>query len=807
MRIWVFPVVIGLMLVSNSPQARAGDDELKTLVGFLTSKSPQKRRLAAEALGKRGPKAEAAIAPLVEALADDDAAVKREAATALYRIGTKAVPALGKAMQFPLIEVKLRAATLLRRFGPAAKDVAPDLAAALKDVDVDVRIHAAEALRAIGPPAKEALPALLTACKDLSNLGLGSRPRLAMGVCDAAIQAVKVIDPARLDDAAKEALPALMAALRDKDAGTVLAALDALPTYGPRAKAAIPDLKKWCEHDNWQPRSRAARALRAMGGDGTKALLETIHNAKVPADTRAALVRDLGRLGAAETDPPLDELRALLKDKQPAIRRAAIDALGWLGTRASTAIAELVATFADEALLKVPSPDATDADPFAAPRALARIGQAAVPALAKALGDKNALVRWQAAKALAQLGRRAKGAVTELEKAQEDMLAVVVIESAVALIRAGAAAEQPLEKLAENFEHPSAYIKTQTLKAVATLGPRAASLAPKVAKLLDDKEVWPAAVEALQKMGSEGGRAVPKLVKVLENPKDPSRLAALRSLADLGPLASDAVPALIKGLKEKEAAVARVAAQALGNIGPEANPAVADLLATMDRDPLLGGVCLEALGKIGPKARDAVPIAIKWLTRESPFDRIRAARALGQIGPEAKKALPALEDLRQDPEPAVRAWAIFAIGRITGALNNAVDELIALSPAPTDEDWLEYGGAAVVEAMKELGPVSKKMVPPLIAAARRPGADVAVQALEAVGAFGADGAEAVPALVELLSHRYAPLRASAAEALGRIGPAAKAAVPRLTELLSDENEVADAAEEALARIAEKKSHP
>ncbi len=88
------------------------------------------------------------------------------AARSLGRIGAAAVPELTKQLNDRDPEVRERAADVLARIGPAAKQAVPDLVAALEDSDEAVRKSAALALGQIGPAAADAVPALMRVMKE-----------------------------------------------------------------------------------------------------------------------------------------------------------------------------------------------------------------------------------------------------------------------------------------------------------------------------------------------------------------------------------------------------------------------------------------------------------------------------------------------------------------------------------------------------------------------------------------------------------------------------------------------------------------
>lgn len=96
------------------------------------------------------------------------------AAKALGRIGQAAVPQLSQALDDPNPLVRRRAAEILARIGPDAKDAVPALIRALGDRDEEVRKAATRALGEIGPGAADAVPVLIEVLREPSRIDSNS---------------------------------------------------------------------------------------------------------------------------------------------------------------------------------------------------------------------------------------------------------------------------------------------------------------------------------------------------------------------------------------------------------------------------------------------------------------------------------------------------------------------------------------------------------------------------------------------------------------------------------------------------------
>jgi HEAT repeat protein len=200
-----------------------------------------------------------AVPGLAAALGDDDARVRRSAIDALEMAGPEALPALpalAHTLGDPDRFIRWSAIRTLGKLGPPAAGWAvPGLTHLLHDPDVDLRKAAAAALARLNSP-----------------------------------QHAGAADPSRLD-----AIPdALLHSLEDQDAGTRVAALQALRSLHVDSRPALPVL------------------LRAL--------------ADPDAHVREAAAQTLGAFGPSARDA-VDELRLTLKDPDTAVRHAASAAL------------------------------------------------------------------------------------------------------------------------------------------------------------------------------------------------------------------------------------------------------------------------------------------------------------------------------------------------------------------------------------------------------------------------------------------------------------------------------------------------
>ena len=180
------------------------------------------------------------------------------------------------------------------------------------------------------------------------------------------------------------------------------------------------------------------------------------------------------------------------------------------------------------------------------------------------------------------------------------------------------------------------------------------------------------------------------------------------------------------------------------------------------------------MARVAPRA--SVPILQKALSEEYPAEvRWRAARALGRIGPAAGSAVGSLIAALEDPQPEVRAYACFALGRIGGeAARSGIPKLVERM---TDENSVVR--RAAIDAIFALRPDPQVLMPLLVRALEDADPRIAVAALRTLAD---QGEEAVPLLVKALENPRSAYWA--ALAVEELGPKAKSAVPALTRLLA-----------------------
>jgi HEAT repeat protein len=296
---------------------------LDEAISGLSSRDSSERCRAALHLGMMGRDAAASVPALVSAMGDEAVGVRACAACALGQIGeVQATQALVDALNDDDAAVRCEAGRALRNVGGAVLAV-PSLILALKDENHIVRSLAAEALARTGDGS--AVPALLQALEDPEELVRKNAAfAMAWDVPNAAKLSALALVVGELRDECSQLRQAALRAVRR--VGTIAEVLDRVlaPRHGPKPSV--------------DERRAAAEALGVIAEIVSVDVLSGIHAALLSApardrddETKAACLT-AGQALMALGDARLT-LEAALIDDDAGVRGAAAEALSGLAAR------------------------------------------------------------------------------------------------------------------------------------------------------------------------------------------------------------------------------------------------------------------------------------------------------------------------------------------------------------------------------------------------------------------------------------------------------------------------------------------
>jgi HEAT repeat protein len=671
------------------------------LVASLTASDVRVRRGAALALGALGVPVREAVGPLSKALADPDQGVRMEVARALWRLdplrADALVPVLTAALADPDLQVPRSAAATLEEMGPAAVAAVPALRQALEAKDVLLHEAVARALGRIGPLAAAAVPDLVGLAKRdrAAVLALGAMGPAAREAIPELLELLKTrsdlpaaLALAALDSSRKEGLPVLRAQIGSANLRDRIDTWVALARLGPAAAEAAPQLLER-EYEGMQV--LLPFVLAQIGPDAVPALTKALSHPRLRGPACEALA-DLGP-AAREAVPALVPL---LKDGTVQVQ--ALRALAAIGPPAVAVLREAPANpgLSPEALAILEGRPIT---------------LQFIEALAHQVREGPAAVRVAACRVLRSAGPEAREALPTLRSLLEveDPVVRVAVAQAIAVIDPSDRASLPV--LLEVLAGKDGPGRLPAARAVGTLGERGRLALPELKAACRDRdpELRAAALAALGEVSSDSG--MPILIEGLNDPQEAVRRAAVRALGTMGPKAAEAVLGLTRLVEDERLGAREDAIVALGRIGPAARAAlpalreslrvpngrvewvapqrpihVAEALWRIDREnkgigrevvillqPSLleeavvapDRAALDVLAEMGHEAAPAVPALCCKLVSANPEVRRRAIEVLGGIGVAARAAVPLLENAAGDRDETIRRVARAAVAKIT----------------------------------------------------------------------------------------------------------------------------------------------
>jgi HEAT repeat protein len=533
---------------------------------------------------------------------------------------------------------------------PAEAAVPPLTEALAKEYPAEVRWRAARALGIIGPRAAGAAGTLIAQLND-PNERIRAYSCYALG---------------RLGgEAAQTAAPGLVERVTDENGIVRRAAIDALLALRPDRKILVPLMAKALEDAEPHIVMAAIRTLTSEGAAVMPLLTQALENEKT-AYWAAVALESLG----PEAAPAVTPLIKLTAHAEPEVRMEALMALAAIGEAARSAAPQIVDRLENDDFAGVR---------YAAAFALMKVagGAAGDEALRSAMESDDPMLAMLASWALAnvhpkdqQIAQRATELVVAGLQSEDPKLQAA---AARVLGESSLSSELTQPALEKALETASPQVVSQAVHALAAQGARAV---PRVVKGLQNEKLRKHAIKILGMIGPEASEAVPALVETMQDADEETRREAQFALAAIGPAAAPAVPELTRALDSENEEVQYSAVYALGRIGEQAKDSCPELLKLLGREEEFPRIAaIWALTRIDPGRPEIVETGLPILTAALQSDRdllrAEAASTLAEIGEAARPALPALRTALNDPSPSVRQAAENAIQRIETGRENA----------------------------------------------------------------------------------------------------------------------------------------
>jgi HEAT repeat protein len=632
-----------------------------------------------------------------------------------------------------------------------------------------------------------------------------------------------------------------LADLNGTDEQKQRAALTAITNLGPKAKAAVPDLRKLFLNKESHRRWDAAAALAAIGPEAKDALpdLYAVFREQPAADRGAVpvLVDAIGCLGGASAETT----RALLLT-DPIRCGGLVLPSSRYAYAAGPAVVGHVVDLCQDKDAKVRARAATclglwSVRPCRTPAFLTTVGDVAkrVPgALEKLLTDGDLDVRVAGAHALVQASPESAGKA--LPVAIEAMKTQKGGQSTAAFILAPVAAEA-FPALLPLLDDPATHEGTVSVISHLSVIPQS----EKGLKENPSARIRAGLAKSLGRRFTTAAAAAPALTAALKDADADVRFAAAEALVwvvyNNPPSAAPALPVLCDALKPGDPQRQQRAAELIERIGPAGKTAVPALkCALADRlQPVRAQAALALVAVDRAEAPAAVMILTEALATDGGNAR-RAAEVLATLGPVAAPAVPELVKRFTSDYRPLRLTAAEAAARIDPAQGQkAAEVILGLMADKKAGRQFRFQGP---QALRRIGPPAKAAAPALCALLKEKGFDTEDVATAAVALdpeaaapavewlrkeiagdpenadhlaallaeAGANAKVLAPELTGLLKAKSQFTRRAAAEALGAIGPGAAASVAALrqVERSDPDPEARKAATAALAAIEGKK---
>lgn len=292
---------------------RAAIEHVDDLAMLLKDGSCDVKRQAVESIGLMGPRACDHAKEIATLLKDFSPEMRKAASIACGRIGKAAVDYAGEYLDYPDRQVQRAAAEALGLIGPASVNCAFKLCQLLKEV---VQLEA----------LKEFKEVLIDALGRIGNAA-GSHIKVLLKDKERAVREAGMKAFGKMNK--EEATPnAADVAACLKDPSPIVRRLTA-EVLGMIGSSAAPHAAKYLNDEERDARQAAADAMGKIGPGAAPYALKYMKNSR-HAGTRASAAEALGNIGEAAAGYS-SELKDRLKDPNPQMRRASLEALTKMG--------------------------------------------------------------------------------------------------------------------------------------------------------------------------------------------------------------------------------------------------------------------------------------------------------------------------------------------------------------------------------------------------------------------------------------------------------------------------------------------
>lgn len=669
---------------------------------------------------------------------------------------------------------------------PVAVEPVDGLVAGLSSASASVRAHAMEALSRRWPEASASLPAVVEACElSIREARAELWPWLFdLALVDPAVRGIAlrgvrhrdpiVSEPARrifLDAGTSSVTVSEALELLDQDdAALQILGIDTLSHLPDPLGAALPRLQPLLQNPSSRVRLAAVEMLAKPVGDAAlKASWLIGLLTDTEAEVRATACRSLAAL-RAPTEGLVDALHARIGDEDAGVRAAAMQALRWF-------------TFESPAVLEAAKAALQDRDPRVQAAAITLVAVRStnldehLPWLLSTLerDDHELLITTLACTHL--IDRFSPELIQRLMVLTEHRNAKVRAEAISALSMLDhripseerATLEALFEKIARATRDPASEVKLEALLALRYRLSWSTTFQTLVLACLEDSDpkVRQAAATTAGAIGADAPRAVPALIKALEDPE--VAFNAAESLGAFATASADVAPALLPLCASSSRSLAVAAARSLCALPAHASVILPVLMREFEAPPeRFPYHYLSDLRRLGRAADPAAALVASASLSAEAYNRGETAETLAVMSPGHPIALGALARLAQDADALTQQKSLTAL--------DAHGKAGARLAIPALMVPHGRGRTLAARLVRKLAP-DPAILPLVVPLLKDDSLETRQEAIDALADWGGRAAPYVPQLVGFLSGEGPmswDLKDSAATTLAKIG---KPAVP------------------------------
>jgi HEAT repeat protein len=315
--------------------------------------------------------------------------------------------------------------------------------------------------------------------------------------------------------------------------------------------------------------------------------------------------------------------------------------------------------------------------------------------------ERPAILSYVTYDALLALGPAAEEAVPGLTKLLNSGKPAVALRAASVLSKIG---PKGLPPLVDTLADLSRINRAQIAHCIAYMGTNCRPAMPVLIRCLSDSDsaVRNYARSALRQLKPDPSLIVPQLIEVAANPTLRDRDTILY-LGDFGRAASNAAPVLIKVLNDPDEKIRRAALVALQQLQPDPDLIIPELIKMVADPKRRDAIAINYIGGFHQSATSAVPVLLEISHGSEPKSRQAACMTLMEIKPDPM-VIPGLIEIVDE----TRDWvAIDYLGSFGPAASNAVPTLQKMLQDPHMEERKRASNALVKinpAALKKFAP-------------------------------------------------------------------------------------------------------